>query len=41
MGKKRHTQDKMWISYAEHIQDWGGKKIDYKNTKKFQKPLFY
>ena len=41
MGKKRHTQDKMWISNKEHIQDWGGKSISASNAPKFQKPLFY
>lgn len=40
MGKKRHTQDKMWISTSEHVQDWGGKRVTNKATK-FQKPLFY
>lgn len=41
MGKKRHTQDKMWISTTEHISDWGGKRISTKAKIKFQKPLFY
>ncbi len=25
MGKKRHSQDKLWITYKELVQDWGGK----------------
>ena len=41
MGKKRHTQDKLWITSTEHREDWGGKKISTSNAKKFQKPLFY
>jgi peptidyl-prolyl cis-trans isomerase-like 2 len=28
MGKKRHTQDKLWITYKELVQDWGGKSDD-------------
>ncbi|CAI2365354.1 unnamed protein product [Moneuplotes crassus] len=41
MGKKRHTQDKMWISTTEHIIDWGGKGSTIHGKQKFQKPLFY
>ena len=41
MGKKRHTQDKMWISNKEHVQDWGGKSVSTTTAQKFQKPLFY
>ena len=26
MGKKRHSQDKMWITYKELVEDWGGKR---------------
>jgi peptidyl-prolyl cis-trans isomerase-like protein 2 len=26
MGKKRHSQDKLWITYKELVEDWGGKK---------------
>lgn len=29
MGKKRHTQDKLWITYKELVQDWGGKTDDF------------
>lgn len=25
MGKNKHSQDKMWITYKELVQDWGGK----------------
>ena len=28
MGKKRHSQDKLWITNKELVQDWGGKKED-------------
>lgn len=28
MGKKRHSQDKLWITYKELVQDWGGKSVD-------------
>ena len=33
MGKKRHTQDKMWISYSEHTNEWGGKKEEHRRNK--------
>lgn len=26
MGKKRHSQDKMWLTYKELMDSWGGKK---------------
>lgn len=29
MGKKRHTQDKLWISYNELASDWGSKKTNH------------
>ena len=25
MGKNKHSQDKLWITYKELVQDWGGK----------------
>ena len=33
MGKKRHAQDKMWITNAELVNEWGGKKEEHKNSK--------
>ena len=33
MGKRRHAQDKMWITNSEHARDWGGKTEEYKNKK--------
>lgn len=42
MGKKRHAQDKMWITTAEHVRDWGGKLEEHKNKKEqFVKMPFY
>jgi hypothetical protein len=29
MGKKRHTQDKLWISQKEMVSDWGGKREEH------------
>lgn len=45
MGKKRHSQDKMWITYKEMIQDWSGKddnnnSLGY-NKKNEKLPFYY
>lgn len=40
MGKNRHAKDKLWISYSEHTNEWGGKKPERKKEK-FQKLPFY
>jgi len=41
MGKKRHTQDKMWITYKELVSDWGGKSEVESKTPQFKKLPFY
>jgi peptidyl-prolyl cis-trans isomerase-like protein 2 len=33
MGKKRHTQDKMWISNKELTMEWGGKTEEHLKSK--------
>jgi peptidyl-prolyl cis-trans isomerase-like protein 2 len=33
MGKKRHTQDKMWITNKELISEWGGKTEEHLKSK--------
>ena len=40
MGKKRHTQDKMWITYKELVSDWGGKSEVENKTSQFKKLPF-
>ena len=29
MGKRRHAQDKLWITQKEHVNDWGGKREEH------------
>ncbi len=29
MGKRRHAQDKMWITQKEIVNDWGGKREEH------------
>ena len=43
MGKKRHQQDKMWISYSEMTNEWGGKKEEHKSKKEemVKMPFYY
>eukprot|EP00347_Sterkiella_histriomuscorum_P002172 403369189 len=43
MGKKRHAQDKMWITYAELTSEWGGKKEEHKSKKEeyVKMPFYY
>ena len=36
MGKRRHNQDKMWISNIEMTTDWGGKNVDAERVKQRQ-----
>lgn len=36
MGKRRHNQDKMWISNKEMQTDWGGKNTDAERIKQRQ-----
>lgn len=36
MGKRRHNQDKMWISNKEMVTDWGGKNVEAERTKQHQ-----
>lgn len=36
MGKRRHNQDKMWISNKEMATDWGGRNADADRTKQKQ-----
>lgn len=36
MGKRRHNQDKMWISNKEMQTDWGGKNTDAERVKQKQ-----
>ena len=35
MGKKRHTQDKLWITYKELSLDWSGKKDTIINQERY------
>lgn len=41
MGKKRHSQDKLWITYKELVEDWGGKKADQQKGSGIKKLPFY
>ncbi len=41
MGKKRHTQDKLWITRKEMVEDWGGKKEEESRTNPLKKLPFY
>ncbi len=34
MGKKRHTQDKLWITQKEMVTDWGGKREEHEQIHK-------
>ena len=29
MGKRRHAQDKMWITQKEMVNEWGGKREEH------------
>ena len=33
MSKRRHNQDKMWITAKEHALDWGGKSEELERRK--------
>jgi len=41
MGKKRHSQDKLWITYKELVEDWGGKSADQPKSSGIKKLPFY
>ena len=41
MGKKRHTQDKLWITRKEMVEDWGGKKEEESRSSPLKKLPFY
>lgn len=41
MGKKRHSQDKLWITYKELVEDWGGKREEESRTNTVKKLPFY
>ncbi len=41
MGKKRHSQDKLWITYKELVEDWGGKRADQPKGSGIKKLPFY
>jgi len=41
MGKKRHSQDKLWITYKELVEDWGGKRADQQKGTGVKKLPFY
>lgn len=41
MGKKRHSQDKMWITYKELVSDWGGKSDQSSKGPQIKKLPFY
>ena len=46
MGKKRHTQDKLFLSAKEMLSDWGGKREEHEQKHlekdlKVQKLPFY
>jgi len=41
MGKKRHSQDKLWITYKELVEDWGGKKVEHGKGQSIKKLPFY
>lgn len=41
MGKKRHSQDKLWITYKELVEDWGGKKAGQPTRSGIKKLPFY
>ena len=29
MGKRRHAQDKMWVTQKEMVNEWGGKREEH------------
>lgn len=41
MGKRRHNQDKAFITTKEHIDSWGGKAIERHQTSMVQLPFNY
>lgn len=41
MGKKRHSQDKLWITYKELVEDWGGKKNEEHKGSAIKKLPFF
>ena len=32
MGKRRHAQDKMWVTQKEMVNDWGGKREEHETN---------
>ena len=41
MGKRRHNQDKAFITAKEHIQDWGGKLAERRHEHMVTLPFNY
>ncbi len=41
MGKRRHNQDKAYISAKEHAQDWGGKQEERTKEHMVRLPFDY
>ena len=41
MGKRRHNQDKAFITSKEHVQDWGGKTVERAKTTMQKLPFNY
>lgn len=34
MSKRRHAQDKMWITQKEMVTDWGGKREEHDSIRR-------
>lgn len=41
MGKRRHNQDKAFITTKEHVSDWGGKSADRPKSQMINLPFNY
>jgi len=41
MGKRRHAQDKMWVTYTELTNEWGGKKERVAKQETVKMPFYY